>query len=126
MIELLHVMLKTIYVLIPRIFFKVLLNMLFSKFSSQKLNILQLEYVTDLQMQPIFERFFQTIFSKQTTKLITFIFSETLISTYFKTENLLSKKISHMNLQIPSLLKVNKYKGFCQTFSLAEIIFKKV
>ena len=40
--------------------------------------------------------------------------SETLISTYFKMENLSSKKIS-------STL-VNKYREFCQKFSLTEII----
>ena len=53
------------------------------------------------------------ISSKLTAKPITFIFSQTLISTYLS-----SKKISHINLKVP----VNNYKEFCQKFSLTEII----
>ena len=45
----------------------------------------------------------QTISSKLTKKLMKFIFSETLISIYFKLENLSSKKIRHMNVKIPVL-----------------------
>ena len=47
----------------------------FSKFSYQKLNLLQLYYFTDLQMQMIFSIHFQTISTKLTTKLMRFIFS---------------------------------------------------
>ena len=51
-----------------------------------------------------------------------FIFSETLISTYFKMENISSKKICHINLKSSSSALVNNYKEFCQKFSLTEII----
>ena len=47
----------------------------------------------------IFSNDFQQIDSK-TNEII---FSETLISTYFKMENLSSKKISHINLKVPVL-----------------------
>ena len=46
----------------------------FFKFLSQKLNLLYLEYFTDLQMQKTFEKHFQTIYYKFTTKLKKFIF----------------------------------------------------
>ena len=74
----------------------------FSKFSSEKLNLLQLEYFRDLRMQ-IFKIYFKTISSKLKTKLMKFILSETLISTYLKMENSFSKKISHTKLKIPFL-----------------------
>ena len=75
------------------------LNMFFSKFSYQKLNLLQSEYFTDPQMQMIFKIYFQAISSKLTAKPMKLIFSETLISTYFKMENLSSKKISNIKFQ---------------------------
>ena len=56
----------------------------FLKFSYQKLNLLQSEYFTDIQMQMVFVIYFQMISDKLTTKPINSIFSETLISTYFK------------------------------------------
>ena len=37
-------------------------------------------------------------------------------------ENLSSKKINHINLKVSSSALVNKYKEFCQTFSLTDII----
>ena len=101
MVEVLHVILEMICVLISRTFFQILLNMLFSKFSYQKLNLLQSEYFTGLQMKILI--YFQTSSSSLTAKLMKFIFSETLISTYFKMENLSSKKISHINLKVPVL-----------------------
>ena len=53
MVEVLHVILETFYVLISRTFFQILLKV-FSKFLYQKLNLLESEYFTDLQMQIIF------------------------------------------------------------------------
>ena len=103
MVDVLHVTLKTICVLIPRTFFQILLNMFFSKFSYQKLNLLLSEYFTGLQIKIIVSMYFQTGSSKLTAKPMKFIFSETLISTYFKMENLSSKKISHINLKVPVL-----------------------
>ena len=50
-----------------------------------------------------FFKCFQTSSSNLTAKPIKFIFSKTLISTYFKMENLSSKKISHVNLKVPAL-----------------------
>ena len=88
MVDVLHVTLKTICVLIPRTFFQILLNMFFSKFSYQMLNLLQSKYFTGLQMKMIFYIYFQTSSRKLTTKPMKFIYSETLISTYFKMENL--------------------------------------
>ena len=84
MVDVLHVTLKTICVLIPRTFFQILLNMFFSKFSYQ----MQSKYFTGLQMKMIFYTYFQTSSRKLTTKPMKFIYSETLISTYFKMENL--------------------------------------
>ena len=57
MVEVLHVIVETIFVFIPRIFFQILMKMFFSKFSSQKLNLLQL-----------------TISIKLTPKLVKYIF----------------------------------------------------
>ena len=74
MVEVLHVILETIYVFIPRIFFQILMKMFFSKFSSQQLNLLQL-----------------TISIKLTTKLMKYI-SEILISIYFKMDGKLILK----------------------------------
>ena len=54
----------------------------FSKLSYQKLNLLPSEYFTDLQI--IFKIYFYTISSKLNAKPMKFIFSETLIPTYFK------------------------------------------
>ena len=122
MVEVLHVILEMICVLISRTFFQILLNMFFSKFSYQKLNLLLSEYFTGLQMKMIFLIYFQLISTKSTTKPMKFIFSETLISTYFKMENLSSKKTSHITLKISSSALANKYKEFCQAFSLTGTI----
>ena len=103
MVELLHVTLEMICVLISRTFFQILLNMFFSKFSYQKLNLLQSEYFTGLQIKIIFLIYFQTSSSKLTVKPMKFIFPETLISTYFEMENFSSKKIRHINLKVPVL-----------------------
>ena len=73
-------------------------------------------------MKMIFKIYFQTISSKLTAKTMKFIFSETLISTYFKMENLSSKKTSHITLKISSSALANKYKEFCQAFSLTGTI----
>ena len=99
MVEVLHVIFETICLLTLIRFFQILLNMV-SKFSYQKLNLFQSEYFTDHQMQMTFKIYFQTISNKLTRKLMKFILSKTLISTYFKMENLFSKEISH-NLNIP-------------------------
>ena len=48
MVEVLHVKLEAICALMSRIFFQILLIMFLSKFSYQKLNLLQSEYFTDL------------------------------------------------------------------------------
>ena len=103
MVEVLHVILETICVLISRTFFQTLLNLFFSKFSYQKLNLLQSEYFTDLQMEMNFLIYFQTVSSKLTAKPMKFIFLETLKSTYFKIEHLFSKKISQINLETLAL-----------------------
>ena len=75
MVEVLHVILETIFVFIPRIFFQILMKMFFSKFSSQKLNLLQL-----------------TISIKLTTKLMKYIFSGILTSIHFKIDGKLILK----------------------------------
>ena len=49
----------------------------------------------------IFSNEFHQIDSK--TSLMKFIFSQTLISTYFKMENSSLKKISHINFKVPVL-----------------------
>ena len=66
MLEVLHAIFE-ICVLISRTFFQILLNMFFSKFSYQKLNLLQSEYFTGLQKNDflnIFSNEFQQIDSK--------------------------------------------------------------
>ena len=74
MAEVLHDTFETICVLISRTFFQILLNMFFSKLLYQMLNLLQLEYFTDLQIQMIFFIYFQTISSKLTTEPMKFNF----------------------------------------------------
>ena len=54
MVKVLHVTLKAICVLISRAFLQILLNMFFSKFSYQMLNLLQSKYFKGLQMKMIF------------------------------------------------------------------------
>ena len=54
MVVALHVMLKMICASVLRFFSPIKLNMYFSKFSSQKLNPLRLEYFIDLQIPMIF------------------------------------------------------------------------
>ena len=88
---------------IKNIFSNSIEHVFFSKFSYQKLILLQSEYFTGLQMKIIFSIYFQTGSNKLTAKLMKFIFSETLMSTYFKMENLSSKKISHINLKVSVL-----------------------
>ena len=68
MVEMLHVILETICVLISITFFQILLNMFFSKFSYQKLNLLLSEYFTGLQMKMIFLIYFQLIPPNQQQK----------------------------------------------------------
>ena len=53
-VEVLHVILEMICVSISRTFFQILLNMLFSKVSYEKLNLFLSEYFTDLKMKMIF------------------------------------------------------------------------
>ena len=78
-LEVFHVTLETIYVFfITKIFFQILLNI--SKFSCQKLNLLQLEYFPDPQMQIISQIHFQTTSNIMATKLMKFIFSSDKIS----------------------------------------------
>ena len=78
-LEVFHVTLETIYVFfITKIFFQILLNI--SKFSCQKLNLLQLEYFADPQMQIISQIHFQTTSNIMATKLMKFIFSSDKIS----------------------------------------------
>ena len=103
MVEVLHVILEMICVLISRTFSQILLNIFFSKFSYQNLNLLLSEYFTGLQMKMIFSISFQMSSSKLTAKPMKFIFLEKLISTYFKMENLSSKKISYINLKVSVL-----------------------
>ena len=103
MVEVLHVILEMICVLISRTFSQILLNMFFSKFSFQELNLLVSEYFTGLHIKMIFKIYFQTSSTKLTAKPMKFIFSETLMSTYFKMGNLSSKKIIHINLKVPAL-----------------------
>ena len=103
MVEVLHVILEMICVLISRTFSQILLNMFFSKFSFQELNLLVSEYFTGLHIKMIFKIYFQMSSTKSTAKPMKFIFSETLRSTYFKMENLSSEKISHINLKVPAL-----------------------
>ena len=102
-VEVLHVIFETICVIISRTFFQVLLNFFLKKISCQKLKLLQSEYFTGLLMKIIFLIYFETDSSKLPAKSMKFIFSETLRSTYFKMENLSSKKISHTNLKVPVL-----------------------
>ena len=93
MVEVLHVILETIFVFMPRIFFQILLKMFFSKFSSQKFNLLQL-----------------TISIKLTTKQMKYIFSEILLSSYFKMDGKL-------------ILKENQSYELKNLISTAAIIF---
>ena len=98
MVEVLHVILETIFVFIPRIFFQILMKMFFSKFSSQRLNLLQL-----------------TISIKLTTKLMKYIFSEILTSIHFKMDGkLILKENQSYELKILFLLQ--------QLYSLTPII----
>ena len=79
MVEVLHVILETTCVLISRIFFQIPLNM-----SPPEILISKVKAIAILTLyRPLNANDFldklQTIFSKLTTKLMKFIFSETLI-----------------------------------------------
>ena len=87
MVEVLHVILETICVLISRIFFQILLNMSLWKFSKkfffffEKVKPIAVGIFYRPPNANAFLIYFQTISSKLITKLMKFIFSETLIST---------------------------------------------
>ena len=103
MVDVLHVILEMICVLISRTFFQILLNHAFFLILIPKVISIAIGNFTDLQIKMIFKIYFQTSSSKLTAKPMKFIFSETLISTYFKREKLSSKKISHINLKVSVL-----------------------
>ena len=73
--------------------------MFFFKFLSQKLNLLYLEYFTDLQMQKTFEKHFQTIYYKFTTKLKKFIFWDNFTINVLQNGKLILKENQSFELK---------------------------
>ena len=117
----LHVILEVICVLIPRTFFQILLNMFFSKFSYQRLTLLLSEYFTGLHMKLIFNIFsneLQPIDSKTNEIYLLRDFNINLLQN----GKFILKENQSYKLKSSSSALVNKYKEFCQTFSLTEII----
>ena len=100
MVEVLHVILRMICVLISRKLFQILLNMFFFEILTPKVRPIAIGIFYRPSNETDFLKIFQTSSSKLTAKPMKSIFSETLISTYFKMKSLSSKKISHINLKV--------------------------
>ena len=92
--------------------------MVFSKISYQKLNLLHMEHFTGLQIKMNFWNIF---------KKTDFQTNEVYLLRDFNTNLLQNRKIILKENQLYKLKSfkpalANKYKEFCQTFSLTEII----
>ena len=112
MMEVLHVILKTICVLIPRIFFQCYTQHAFFKILILKVKPTAIGFYRPIVWPIAFYRppnatdslnTFWKDFQKNDKKSNEIYLFGDLISTYLKTQNLIKNKISHMNLKIPSL-----------------------
>ena len=96
-VEVLHIILEMICALISRAFFQILLNIFFSKFSYQKLNLLE---PIGIFYRPPNENEFFNIFSTDFQQIDSKTNEIYLLGDF----NINSKKISHINLKVPVLL----------------------
>ena len=121
MLEALHVILETICVLISRTFFQILLNVFF------KILIPKVKPIaTGIFYRPpnasdffdIFSNDFQQVDNKTNEIYLLEDFNINLLQN----EKFILKENQSYELKTFSSALVNKYKEFCQTFSLTEII----
>ena len=103
-------------------FFEIPLKMFFSKFSCQKFNLLQSEYFAGLQMEMISLNIFSNEFQQIDSKTNEIYLLGDFNINFLQNGKLILKENLSYKLKSSSSALVNKYKEFCQTFSLTEII----
>ena len=120
MVEVLHVILEMICVLISRTFFQILLNMFFSKFSYQKINLLQSEYFAGLQNENDFLNIFSSEFQQTDSKTNEIYLLGDFNINLLQNGKFILKENQSYKLKSSSSVLVNKYNKFWQTFSLTD------
>ena len=122
MVEVLHVILETICVLISRTFFQILLNMFFFEIFIPKVKPIAI----GIFYRPPYANYFLNIFSNNFQQIDSktneiYVLGDFNINLLQNGKFILKENQSY-KLKNSSSALVNKYKEFCQTFSLTEII----
>ena len=120
MVEVLHVILRMICVLISRKLFQILLNMFFFEILTPKVRPIAIGIFyrpsNETDFLKIFSNEFQQIDSKTNEIYLLRDFNINLLQN----EKFILKE--NQSYKLKSFSSANKYKEFCQTFSLTEII----
>ena len=120
MVEVLHVILRMICVLISRKLFQILLNMFFFEILTTKVRPIAIGIFyrpsNETDFLKIFSNEFQQIDSKTNEIYLLRDFNINLLQN----EKFILKE--NQSYKLKSFSSANKYKEFCQTFSLTEII----
>ena len=122
MVKVLHVILEMICVLISKTFFQILLNMFFFEILIPKVNPI----AVGIFYRPSNENYFFNIFSNQFQQINSKTNEIYLLRNFninlLQNGKFILKENQSYKLKSSSSALVNKYKEFCQTFSLTEII----
>ena len=114
MVEVLHVILEAVCVLISRIFFSNSIeHVFFSKLSYQKLNLLQSEYFTDLQIQIRFFKYISNNFQQIDNKTNKIYLLQDFNINLLQNGKCILKENQSYELENSVSALVNKYKEFC-------------
>ena len=120
MVDVLHVILRMICVLVSRKLFQILLNMFFFEILTPKVRPIAIGIFyrpsNETDFLKIFSNEFQQIDSKTNEIYLLRDFNINLLQN----EKFILKE--NQSYKLKSFSSANKYKEFCQTFSLTEII----